>query len=192
MKPLLLFSLYLVFEHCMDSALRSSLPHLTRWFNTVLGQKEVKEVMEGLDLKQSLPKVAPVVECEAESSLGNVSKEAPASVAPAKALGSSGKGRCLSPPLQSKWQQNSHACFFCFDYLYYANILKFIYHLYPWHQDGQDDTFSPSYLTFTLYPLVCYNLSCWSLFCLVSLCTSLRTSRSCDLNCLNFRGLPLF
>ena len=175
----------------MDSALRSSLPHLTRWFNTVLGQKEVKEVMEGLDLKQSLPKVAPVVECEAESSPENVSKEAPASVAPAKALGSSGKGRCLSPPLQSKWQQNSHACFFCFDYFDYANILKCIYHLYPWHQDGQDDTFSPSYLTFTLYPLVCYNLSCWSLFCLVSLCTSLRISRSCDLKWSNFRGLPL-
>merc|ERR1719476_174454 len=73
----------------MDSALRSSLPHLTRWFNTVLGQKEVKEVMEGLDLKQSLPKMAPVVEYEAESSPGNVYRGAPASVAPAKALGSS-------------------------------------------------------------------------------------------------------
>ena len=174
----------------MDSALRSSLPHLTRWFNTVLGQKEVKEVMEGLGLKQSLPKVAPVVECEAES----VSKGAPASVAPAKALGSSGKGRCLSPPLQSKWQQNSQACFFCFDYFDYANILKCIYHLYPWHQDGQDDTFSPSYLTITQshHPLLCYNSSRWSLFCLVSLCTTLRKSRSCDLNCLNFRGLFLF
>ena len=124
MKPLILFSLYLVFEHCMDPALRSSLPHLTRWFNTVLGQKEVKEVMEGLDLKQSLPKVAPVVECEAESSPGNVSKGAPASVAPAKALGSSGKSRCLSPPLQSIWQQNSQACFFCFDYNCYTNILE--------------------------------------------------------------------
>ena len=124
MKPLILFSLYLVFEHCMDPALRSSLPHLTRWFNTVLGQKEVKEVMEGLDLKQCLPKVAPVVECEAESSPGNVSKGAPASVAPAKALGSSGKSRCLSPPLQSIWQQNSQACFFCFDYNCYTNILE--------------------------------------------------------------------
>ena len=171
MKPLLLFSLYLVFEHCMDSALRSSLPHLTRWYNTVLGQKEVKEVMEGLDLKQSLPKVAPVVECEAGSSPENVPKGAPVSVAPAKALGSSGKGRCLSPPLQSKWQQNSQACFFCFDYFAYANILKYIYHLYPWHQDGQDDTFSPSHLTFTHHPLVCYNPNCWSLFCSVSLCT---------------------
>ena len=192
MKPLLLFSLYLVFEHCMDSALRSSLPHLTRWFNTVLGQKEVKEVMEGLDLKQSLPKVAPVVECGNESSPGNVSKGAPASVAPATALGSSGKGRCLSPPLQSIWQQNSQACFFCFDYIYFTNILKCIYNLNPWHRDGQDDTFSPSYLTFTHHPLLCYNSRRWSLFCLVSLCTSLRTSRSCDLNCLNFRGLPLF
>ena len=191
MKPLLLFSLYLVFEHCMDSALRSSLPHLTRWFNTVLGQKEVKEVMEGLDLKQSLPKVAPVIECEAESSPGNISKGVPASVAPAKALGSSGKGRCLSPQLQRKWQQNSQACFFCFDYFDYANILKCNYHLYPWHQDGQDDTFSPFYLTFTHNPLLCYNFSRWSLFCLVSLCTSLRTSRSCDLKGSNFRGLPL-
>ena len=175
----------------MDSALRSSLPHLTRWFNTVLGQKEVKEVMEGLDLKQSLPKVAPVVEFEAESSPGNVSKGAPASVAPAKALGSSGKGRCLSLPLQSIWQQNSQTCLFCFDYIYYANILKRIYHLYPWHQDGQDDTFSPSYLTITHHLLLCYNSSRWSLFCLVSLCTTLRKSRSCNLNCLNFRGLPL-
>merc|ERR1712029_108036 len=113
--------------------------------------------------------------------------EAPASVAPAKALGSSGKGRCLSPTLQRKWQQNSHACFFCFDYFEYPNILKCIYHLYPWHQDGQYDTFSPSYLIFTHHPLICYNLSCWSLFCLVSLCTSLRISRSCDLKWSNFR-----
>merc|ERR1719507_1940866 len=42
----------------MDSSLRSSLPHLTRWFTTVLGQNEVKEVLAGLNLKESVPKGA--------------------------------------------------------------------------------------------------------------------------------------
>merc|ERR1719174_2126918 len=41
-------SLYLVFEHCMDASLRSSLPHLTRWFTTVLGQNELLQQLQQL------------------------------------------------------------------------------------------------------------------------------------------------
>merc|ERR1719278_1794972 len=68
-------SLYLVFEHCMDASLRSSLPHLTRWFTTVLGQNEVKEVLAQLNLKESVPKGA-VTATTAVATKTNSSSEA--------------------------------------------------------------------------------------------------------------------
>jgi len=76
-------SLYLVFEHCMDSSLRSSLPHLTRWFTTVLGQKEVKEVLAGLNLKESVPKLGAVTAPAATTAVAPKTKSSPeASPAP--------------------------------------------------------------------------------------------------------------
>ena len=43
-------SLLLVFTHVMDQDIRDRLPHLTRWFNTVVNQKMVKEVLDKVDL----------------------------------------------------------------------------------------------------------------------------------------------
>ena len=82
----------------MDSSLRSSLPHLTRWFTTVLGQNEVKEVLAGLNLKESVPKGA-----------------ATATTAVAtKTNSSSGKGLFVSP-LEGNWPQYSQTSFVCFE-----------------------------------------------------------------------------
>jgi len=60
----------------MDSSLRSSLPHLTRWFTTVLGQNEVKEVLAGLNLKESVPKGAVAAAATAVAPKTNSSSEA--------------------------------------------------------------------------------------------------------------------
>jgi len=43
-------SLLLVFTHVVDQDLRDKMPHLTRWYNTVVNQEFVKEVLGQVDL----------------------------------------------------------------------------------------------------------------------------------------------
>ena len=43
-------SLLLVFTHVMDQEIKDKLPHLTRWFNTVVNQKKVKEVLDQVEI----------------------------------------------------------------------------------------------------------------------------------------------
>ena len=43
-------SLLLAFTHVVDQELMDKLPHLTRWFNTVVNQKMVKDVLDKVDL----------------------------------------------------------------------------------------------------------------------------------------------
>ena len=45
-------SLLLVFTHVMDQEIKDRLPHLTRWFTTVVNQKKVKEVLDQVDLSR--------------------------------------------------------------------------------------------------------------------------------------------
>ena len=95
----------------MDASLRSSHPHLARWFTTVLGQKEVKEVLAGLNLEESVPKAATT---------------APTAVA----FKTKGKGLIVST-LKGNWPQNSQTSFVCFEFL----------DTFPqsssWHQNSQ-------------------------------------------------------
>ena len=99
----------------MDSSLRSSLPHLTRWFTTVLGQNEVKEVMAGLNLKESVPKGAPA---------------APKNTSPP------GKGRYMSTP-QGNWHQNSQTSFAHPKALHVCKFLPSFPFLSTWHQNSR-------------------------------------------------------
>ena len=45
-------SLLLVFTHVMDQEIKDKLPHLTRWFNTVVNQKKVKEVLDQVEMSE--------------------------------------------------------------------------------------------------------------------------------------------
>merc|ERR1712106_938755 len=42
--------LLLVFTHVIDQEIMDKLPHLTRWYNTVVNQTKVKEVLDKVDL----------------------------------------------------------------------------------------------------------------------------------------------
>ena len=54
----LMCSLLLVFSHkeAMDQKLKDELPHVTRWYNTVVNQKLVKTVLDTVNLEISLNK----------------------------------------------------------------------------------------------------------------------------------------
>ena len=154
-------SLYLVFEHCMDSSLRSSLPHLTRWFTTVLGQNEVKEVLAGLNLKQCVPKgpattVAPVIAPIASSS--------------------SGKGLAVVSPQYGNWHQNSQTNFVCLEPFDTFPLLG------SWQQNRQicfvcSESFFATFWAYQPLPAYTYTfLSYLPCFCLGSPCMSLPFS----------------
>ena len=156
----------------MDSSLRSSLPHLTRWFTTVLGQNEVKEVLAGLNLKESVPKGAVA-----------------AAVAP-KTNSSSGKGLSVYP-LEGNWHQNSQTSFVCF--------LPFDAFPQPssWHRNSHICfvCLDLSFVTCNHQPLLAFtvplskSLPC---FGLDSLCTSLPFTSSCALLVCDFHHLLQF
>ena len=162
LEPFSSCSLYLVFEHCMDSSLRSSLPHLTRWFTTVLGQKEVKEVLAGLNLKESVPKAGAVTAA--------TTVEAP------KPKSSPGKGLFVSPLKEGNWHQNSQTSFVCS-----KPFLVAFPQPSSWHQNSQVCFVCLELLFFTPcshQPLLAFTVSFSSCFSLDDPCTSLPLARS--------------